>query len=65
MNLARNAEPQDYAEQPPSMSSETTSKRAYRYTLNINCYQNDEHNNKHILYDINDIIICNGNFPGL
>ena len=45
MNLARNAEPQDYAEQPPSMSSETTSKRAYRYTLNINCYQNDEHNN--------------------
>ena len=59
MNLARNAEPQDYAEQPPSMSSETTSKRAYRYTLNINCYQNDEHNN------INDMIIYNGNFPGL
>jgi hypothetical protein len=30
MNLARNAEPHDYG-QPPEMSSETTSQRAYRY----------------------------------
>ena len=29
MNLARNAEQFDY-EQPPEMTSETTSKRAYR-----------------------------------
>ena len=56
MNLARNAEPQDYAEQPPSMSSETTSKRAYRYALNSFCY---------IFNDINDIIKYNGNFRGL
>ena len=61
MNLARNAEPQDYAEQPPSMSSETTSKRAYRYALNSFCYQNNEFNNN----DINDIIKYNGNFRGL
>ena len=62
MNLARNAEPQDYAEQPPSMSSETTSKRAYRYALNSFCYQNNELN---IFNDINDIIKYNGNFRRL
>ena len=60
MNLARNAEPQDYAEQPPSMSSETTSKRAYRYVLNSSCYQNNECNN-----DINDTIKYNVNIRGL
>ena len=59
MNLARNAEPQDYAEQPPSMSSETTSKRAYRYALNSSCYQNNEYNN------INDTIKYNVNIRGL
>ena len=63
MNLARNAEPQDYAEQPPSMSSETTSKRAYRYALNSFCYQNIEFNK--LFDDINDIIKYNGNSRGL
>ena len=63
MNLARNAEPQDYAEQPPSMSSETTSKRAYRYALNSSCYQNNEFNK--LFDDINDIIKYNGNSRGL
>ena len=61
MNLARNAEPQDYAEQPPSMSSETTSKRAYRYALNSSCYQNNECSNN----DINDTIKYNVNIRGL
>ena len=63
MNLARNAEPQDYAEQPPSMSSETTSKRAYRYALNSSCYQNNKYDK--LSNDINDTIKYNVNIRGL